>query len=376
VKDEFLATLSHELRTPLSAILGWVHVLRRKLSPDPSLQKGVDVIERSARVQTQLIEDLLDMSRITSGKLVLDPRPLAPADLVEAAVDSIRPGAAAAGVAIEVVLEDAVPLVVADQARLQQVVWNLLTNAVKFSPRGGTVTVRLGAEDGCARIAVRDTGIGIKPEFLPHVFDRFRQADGSTTRRFGGLGLGLAIVRNLVELHGGTITAESEGEGRGACFTVRLPPQAPAGGAQGDMAPGAAAGSIDLSGMKVLVVDDEPDVLELLTRVLNDANALVLSAPNAEAALRMLQQERPHLLVSDIGMPDTDGYELVDRLRRLGPEQGGAVPAIALTAFARPEDRQRALGAGFALHLTKPIEPAALLASIARLARLPEADGF
>ena len=375
VKDEFLATLSHELRTPLSAILGWVHVLRRRIGDDPALQKGVDVIERSARVQTQLIEDLLDMSRITSGKLVLDVGPLLPADLVAAAVDSVRPTAGAAGVDLRWEAEGDLPVVNGDAARLQQVVWNLLTNAVKFSPRGGTVTVRVANEDGWARISVQDSGVGISPAFLPHVFERFRQADGSTTRRFGGLGLGLAIVRNIVELHGGTIAAASEGEGRGACFTVRLPPQPLTGLVAGQVAP-AVHGAVDFAGAKVLVVDDEPDVLDLLTRVLHDANASVIAAPNADAALRLLRRERPAVLVSDIGMPETDGYELVRRVRTLGQEEGGRIPAIALTAFARPEDRQRAVDSGFSLHLSKPIEPATLLANVARLLRTAEPDGF
>lgn len=367
LKDEFLATLSHELRTPLSAILGWVHVLRRKLGDDATLQKGVDVIERSTRVQTQLIEDLLDMSRITSGKLRLDARPLAPVEVVEAALDTVRPAAAAAGVRIEVIAEGFVPTVEGDAGRLQQVVWNLLTNAVKFSPRGGVVTVRLAGEDGWARIEVSDSGVGIKPDFLPHVFDRFRQADGSTTRRFGGLGLGLAIVRHLAELHGGTVSAASAGEGLGARFTLRLPAQGEAVAA-GAPEPLPHTADLDLAGVQVLVVDDEPDVLDLLTRVLNEANADVLAAPSADAALRLFEQHRPAVLVSDIGMPDTDGYELLRRLRRLAPEQGGATPAIALTAFARQEDRARALESGFTLHLTKPVEPAHLLASIARLA--------
>lgn len=365
VKDEFLATLSHELRTPLSAILGWVHLLRRKGGADPALQKGIDVIERSARAQTQLIEDLLDMSRITSGKLALDLRPLAPLEFVEAAVETLRPGAAVAGVHIDVLADDEVPTVMADPTRLQQVVWNLLTNAVKFSPRGGTVSVRLRADAGWACIEVRDTGVGIKPEFLPHVFERFRQADGSTTRRFGGLGLGLAIVRNLVELHGGTIRAESAGEDRGACFTVCLPPQERAPGGESRRL---RAGATDLGGLKVLVVDDEPDVLELLTRVLHDANAQVLHASSTDGAWKILQEQKPGVLVSDIGMPDADGYELVRRLRALEPEQGGIIPAIALTAFARAEDRQRALQSGFSLHLAKPVEPASLLANIAWLA--------
>ena len=370
LKDEFLATLSHELRTPLSAILGWTHLLRKKAGTDPTITKGIEVIERSTRVQTQLIEDLLDMSRITSGKLRLEMEPMAPLTFVQAAIDSVRHAADAARVQVVLAMDDALPVVSGDSARLQQVVWNLLSNAIKFSPAGGDVVVRLGAEGDQVRLEVTDSGIGIAPEFLPFVFDRFRQADGSTTRKFGGLGLGLSIVRHLVDLHGGTVAARSGGGGKGASFVVTLP----AHGTSSAVSSGTAADGMrhleaDLRGIKVMVLDDEPDVLELLGRVLAEAGAEVISFNHAEHALRALAEEPPDILVSDIGMPEVDGYELMRRLRATRPASGVMVPAIALTAFARPEDRRRALEAGFAVYLSKPVEPHELLAEVARLAK-------
>ncbi|RCW76296.1 hybrid sensor histidine kinase/response regulator [Pseudorhodoferax soli] len=369
LKDEFLATLSHELRTPLSAILGWVHILRRR-HPDAAgdLAKGIAVIERNARAQSQLVDDLLDMSRIVSGKLQLDLQPVAPLGCIEAAIETVRPAAEAAGVRIETRLDPGLGMVSADAVRLQQVVWNLVANAVKFTPRGGVVTVQLAAEGEALRIVVQDTGIGIAPGFLPHIFDRFRQADGSITRRFGGLGLGLAIVRQLVELHGGSVQASSAGEGQGSCFAVRLPLQA-AGlvSALPAFAPLPPA-STELAGLCVLVVDDEADARELLQRMLADAGAQVLVVDSAEAVLQAIARERPQVLVSDIGMPLVDGYELLRRVRALGPAQGGDLPAIALTAFARAEDRVRALKAGFRAHVAKPVEPAELVATIASAA--------
>ncbi|RYF41957.1 MAG: response regulator, partial [Comamonadaceae bacterium] len=354
IKDEFLATLSHELRTPLGAILGWAHILRRKLpAGETDLHKGVDVIERSTRVQTQLIEDLLDMSRITSGKLRLDVQPVSPIGFVEAAVDTIRPAADAAQVRIEAMLDPAAGPVSGDPGRLQQVVWNLLANAVKFTPRGGTVRVLLQGDEAQVEISISDTGVGIQPEVLPHVFDRFRQGDGSITRRFGGLGLGLSIVKHLVELHGGSVQASSAGQGQGATFAVRLPVHAAHGSDHQAVHPAAGPASriafnpSELQGVKVLVVDDEADSRELLRRVLEDSGATVVEADGAEAALRVARDQRCDVLVSDIGMPDVDGYELLRRIRQLGAEGGGALPAIALTAFARSEDRIRALRAGF-----------------------------
>ena len=366
LKDEFLAALSHELRTPLNAIVGWLHVLRRTAGDQATLQRGLDVIHRSARAQTQLIEDLLDMSRITSGKLQLDREVLLLADVVEAGVDAVRPAAEAAGVALEVQVAAPATLVRGDARRLQQVAWNLLSNAVKFTPAGGRVNVDLAREGDRILLRVRDTGIGIPAHFLPHVFDRFRQADGSTTRRFGGLGLGLSIVRQLVDLHGGGIRVDSDGEGRGACFTVQLPAATPDLPATAPMVePSMTEGG--LRQQRVLVVDDDPVVLDLLVRLLSEAGAQVRVAEDAVAALRLIEAEAPALLISDIGMPGMDGFELIRRVRALSPAQGGCIPAIALTAFARHEDRTRALASGFAAHLSKPVEPSQLLALASQL---------
>ena len=368
LKDEFLATLSHELRTPLSAILGWAHILRRKLGPgQEELRHGVDVIDRSTRVQVQLIEDLLDMSRINAGKMNVDRRPVAPVSFVEAALDVMRPSAEAAGVRIKAALEGT-EMVLGDAARLQQVVWNLLANAVKFTPRGGTVSVHLFQQDESAVVRVSDDGVGIAPDMLPHVFERFRQADGSIKRRFGGLGLGLSIVRHLVQLHQGTVQAESRGEGQGTTFTVVLPtlqspadmPYPPAGPAAADSA---------LAGISVLVVDDEADARDLLRRVLEESAATVVLAAGAEEALAALQRGVPQVLLSDIGMPVVDGFELIRRVRRLAPDAGGRVLAVALTAFARPEDRQRALEAGFDEHMSKPLEPQRVVQRLAEMVR-------
>jgi PAS domain S-box-containing protein len=372
MKDEFLATLSHELRTPLSAILGWSQILRRKVKCDADLNKGLDTIERNARVQAQLIEDLLDMSRITSGKVRLDVHVLAPVAMIEAALETVRPAADAKGIRLEASLDPATGPISGDPNRLQQVVWNLLSNAIKFTRSGGTVSIRLAQRETQVEISVADTGAGIKPEFLAHVFDRFRQADGSITRRYGGLGLGLSIVKSLVELHGGTVHATSAGEGQGATFAVQLPRLA-AGPAACAAAPAAAAAALgaaaafrplDLSGLTVLVVDDEADARELVSRVLLDCKARVLAAASAGEALLLLERERPQVLVSDIGMPELDGYELLKRVRALG----ATLPAIALTAFARAEDRTRAMQAGFAVHLAKPVEPSELVATVARVA--------
>lgn len=368
LKDEFLATLSHELRTPLSAILGWVHILRRR-HPQAAgdLAKGLDVIERNARAQGQLVDDLLDMSRITSGTLRLDLQPVACQACIEAAVETVRPAADAGGVTIRTELDPAA-VVAGDAMRLQQVVWNLVSNAVKFTPRGGCVTVRLAGVGHEVEISVADDGIGIAPDFLPHIFDRFRQADGSSSRRFGGLGLGLAIVKQLVELHGGRVRAASPGAGQGACFTVRLPAQARAPmPALPDFRPPAPA-STELAGLCVLVVDDEADAREMLERLLRDCGAEVLLADGAEAALACVAAERPDVLVSDIGMPGVDGYQLLQRVRALGAARGGALPAVALTAFARAEDRVRALRAGYRAHVAKPVEPAEIVATIASVA--------
>jgi signal transduction histidine kinase/CheY-like chemotaxis protein len=373
MKDEFLATLSHELRTPLSAILGWSQVLRLRTMGEAELRQGLETIERNARVQTQLIEDLLDMSRITSGKLLLDIQQVAPARFIEAAAETVRPAAEAKGIRVEMLLDRGAATISGDPGRLQQIVWNLLSNAIKFTPRSGKVKVVLKRVDSHIAISVADTGIGIRAEFIPHVFDRFRQADASTTRTFGGLGLGLSIVKRLVELHGGTVRVKSEGEGRGTTFTVLLPLSAVPAKADGQdraHAKGTTALAFDfhradLSGIKVLVVDDEPDARDLIKRVLAECDAHVLAACSADEALMLVEAENPNVLVSDIGMPDVDGYELLRRVRALGPTRGGNVPAIALTAFARSEDRTRALHAGFLVHVSKPVEPSELVATVA-----------
>jgi PAS domain S-box-containing protein len=373
MKDEFLATLSHELRTPLSAILGWSQVLRRRKVEEAELHQALDIIERNARVQTQLIEDLLDMSRITSGKVRLDIQPLQPISFVEAALETVRPAADAKGIRVEKILDPAAGPISGDPSRLQQVVWNLLSNAIKFTPKDGKVQVVLQRVNSHIEISVADTGIGIKGGFLPHVFERFRQADASTTRKHGGLGLGLSIVKHLVELHGGTVGAHSMGEGRGTTFTVHLPLTAVQRSADGERRhhPRTAKDApqdyrlANLAGVKVLVVDDEPDARDLLSRVLTDCGAEVLTAASAREALELVQKERPHLLVSDVGMPDVDGYELLRQVRALGEAQGGKLPAIALTAFARSEDRTRALRAGFLVHVSKPVEPSELVATVA-----------
>ncbi len=372
MKDEFLATLSHELRTPLSAILGWAHVLRRSHPSAADVDKGLDAIERNARVQTQLIEDLLDMSRITSGKVRLDIQLIEPISFVEAAVETVRPAAEAKGIRIEKLLDPQAGPISGDPSRLQQIVWNLLSNAIKFTPKDGKVQVLLQRVNSHIEIGVADTGVGIKPEFLAHVFERFRQSDASTTRNFGGLGLGLSIVRSLVELHGGTVRADSAGEDRGATFTVCLPLSVMrrSGFDELRLHPKAAPTvsltfAVDLSDVKVLVVDDDDDARALIERVLEDCRAEVTTADGADEALRVFQQNKPDLLVCDIGMPNVDGYELLRRIRALAGGGGARTPAIALTAFARSEDRTRALRAGFRVHVSKPVEPAELIATVA-----------
>jgi len=372
LKDEFLANLSHELRTPLNAILGWAQLLRSGNRNEAELGKGLDTIERNARAQTQLVDDLLDMSRILSGKVRLDVQTVEPVAFIEAALDTVRPAATAKGIRVESLLDSTAGPIAGDPNRLQQVMWNLLSNAIKFTARGGKVQVLLERVNSHLEISVADTGNGIKPEFLPFVFDRFRQADASTTRRYGGLGLGLSIVKHLIELHGGTVRANSPGEGQGATFTVQLPVivvhRSPHGEPrQHPTSPPSATDftAVDLSGMRVLVVDDEPDARELIRSVLVDCDAEVITASSADEALLLIPQQKPHVLVSDIGMPDVDGYELLRRVREHEREWGGRLPAIALTAFARSEDRTRALRAGFLVHIAKPVDPSELVATIA-----------
>jgi signal transduction histidine kinase/ActR/RegA family two-component response regulator len=373
MKDEFLATLSHELRTPLNAVLGWADMLQRGLCDEATVQRGLEVIARNARAQAMLIDDLLDMSRIISGKVRLDVQEVAPAAVVDAAVETVRPAALAKGVVLETRLDPQAGPVAGDPGRLQQVMWNLLSNAVKFTPGGGQVRVTLEQVGSEVVVQVIDSGIGIPASFLPHVFDRFRQADASSTRRHGGLGLGLSIARQLVELHGGAIAVESAGEGQGTTFTVRFPlgqvMQAAVGDAgAGKLGPGAvdpAMAAHDLSGITVLVVDDMADTLELTARMLTARGANPLVAGGAEHALSLLQAARVDVVVSDIAMPGIDGYELVRRMRA----QGLCVPVVALTAFTREEDRQRALREGFGAYVRKPLEPAALAAAIAQVLR-------
>jgi signal transduction histidine kinase/ActR/RegA family two-component response regulator len=379
MKDEFLATLSHELRTPLNAILGWAQVLRAEAGDlDVEIREGINVIERNARVQARLIEDLLDMSRIISGKVRLDVQRVDLATVIEAAVQSAQPAADAKGIRIQQAVDPIAGPVKGDPARLQQVVWNLLSNAIKFTPKGGRVQVFLERVNSHLEIVVSDTGEGIRPEFLPHVFDRFRQADASTTRRHGGLGLGLSIVKQLVELHGGSVRAKSPGEGGGSTFVVMLPllvvhdagaepdprvhPRGPWSGPRVDL-----PSVHSLEGLKVLVVDDEPDARDLVRRLLERSGVNVVTAESAAEAAAAVRAGDLHLMVSDIGMPDRDGYDLIREVRQLPPERGGRLPAIALTAFARSEDRTRAMLAGFQLHLSKPIEPSELIAAVATL---------
>jgi len=373
MKDEFLATLSHELRTPLSAILGWAQVLRRGSRDQNDLQKGLQTIERNARAQAQLIEDLLDMSRITSGKVLLDMQSVAPASFVDAAVETVRPAADAKNIRIEKHYAADPGLVAGDPARLQQIVWNLLSNAIKFTPRDGLVGIELARNEASVAITVRDNGVGIRPEFITHVFERFRQGDASMTRRHGGLGLGLAIVKHLVEQHGGTVRVDSAGEGKGASFTIELPlaKQQPAAAARARAAmilPTPATPEmtvLDLSGVNVLVVDDDRDARELIKRILSDCGAGVRIAASAREAFAQFKEQVPNLLISDLGMPEVDGFELLDWVRHLTREEGGHVPAIALTAFARSEDRLSALEAGFSAHISKPVEPSELIATVA-----------
>ena len=371
IKDEFLANLSHELRTPLTAILGWSQVLRRRAAGEPELRAGLEAIERNARAQAQLIEDLLDMNRIASGKVHLELRPVAPAAFIESAIETVRPMAEAKGIRLEKRLDAAAGAVSGDPGRLQQVVWNLLSNAIKFTPRGGRVDVVLERSGGVVEISVADTGAGIKPEHFESIFARFRQAETTLAREHGGLGLGLAIVKQLVQLHGGTVNVSSAGAGLGATFVVRLPVIA-AGQGIDPVAPAArtplAFKWSDLSGVKVLIVDDQADARELVKRVLSECNAEVVVADSAEEALLLVDREQPNVLVSDIGMPGVDGYELLRRIRAFEHPRGRRITAIALTAFARSEDRTHALRAGFLAHVSKPVEPAELVATVASVA--------
>ena len=384
LKDEFLATLSHELRTPLNAIVGWIQLLRSGTLDTAGTQRAIETIERNTKAQIQLIEDVLEVSRIITGKVRLSLRPVDLAAVVRSAVETVQPGAEAKGVQLQWLAGVDAATVSGDPDRLQQVVWNLLTNAIKFTPRGGWVRVALESAGSSLRIVVEDSGQGIGSDFLPYVFDRFRQADASTTRVHGGLGLGLAIVRHIVELHGGTVRAESQGTGQGATFIVNLPvagmldatsmpPPAPVRSeASAFLAASPVRRDIRLDGLRVLVVEDHLDTLDIMITVLRDHGAEVVTARSVEEARAVLAQTRPDVLVSDIGLPGEDGYGLIVSIRKLPAEHGGRIPAAALTAYASQADRNRALQSGFQAHLAKPVDPLELVALVARLGGLSD----
>jgi signal transduction histidine kinase len=374
MKDEFLATLSHELRTPLNAILGWSHLLTSGRADQAMVARAITIIRNNAAAQSQLIEDILDVSRIIGGKLRLNVGRVQLREVIEAALDTVTPAAAAKMIAIEREIEEIDPLS-GDRDRLQQVVWNLLSNAVKFTPREGRVFVRLMRRDDDVLLSVQDSGIGIAPDFLPYVFDRFSQADGSATRRHGGLGLGMAIVRHLAELHGGTVRADSAGENQGTTFTVTLPLRAnvavadewvPAGSAGSEPAPCDELPQLD--DVSVLVVDDNADSRNLLRELLSEHGAATVTAGSTDEAIQLFRRLRPDVLVSDIAMPGEDGYDLIRRVRNLAEHEGGRTPAVALTAYVRGEDRTAAFAAGYDRHIRKPVDVAELVTAVAQLA--------
>jgi signal transduction histidine kinase/ActR/RegA family two-component response regulator len=374
LKDEFLATLSHELRTPLNAIIGWAHLLRGGQLDTAGTARALETIDRNAKIQAQLISDVLDVSRIIRGKLQLEIRMIPLTAVIEAALEALRPAADAKGVRIHSAFDPDAGLVSGDPNRLQQVFWNLLSNAIRFSPRGGRVQVALARSDSHVEVRVVDEGAGIAADFLPHVFERFRQADASTTRKHSGLGLGLAIVRHIVELHGGVVEAHSEGEGQGATFVVKLPLAAGAAEAprKADR-PRATTGDEmiqgpSLAGVRVLVVDDERDSRDLIATVLERQGARVVAVGSGAEALAAIGREVPDVLVSDIEMPEQSGYDLLRRVRELPADQGGRLPAAALTAYASAQDRMKALLSGFQLHVAKPVPPGELVAVVASLA--------
>jgi PAS domain S-box-containing protein len=375
VKDEFVAMVSHELRTPLNAILGWTQLMMRGSTDPATLARGLEVVARNTRLQAQLISDLLDISRIVAGKLQLEMHTVDLHALATEAIETVRQEADAKGIALETSLEPDAGAVAGDPARLQQVIWNLLSNAIKFTPSGGGIQVRLRRVGDQAQIVVQDTGVGIRADVLPYVFDRFHQADRAITRRFGGLGLGLSIVKHLVELHGGAVRADSAGEGQGATFTITLPAGVaahPLAGAPEHQAPDA-YDLVSLAGIRILVVEDEPDTREFLTRLLEGQGATVTGAASAAEALARVEAEVPDIFISDIGLPGVDGYDLIQRIRQMQARGTSAVPAIALTAYARAEDRARALRAGYQAHVAKPVEPAEIIACIGSFAGLIQA---
>jgi signal transduction histidine kinase/ActR/RegA family two-component response regulator len=374
-KDEFMAILSHELRTPLNAVFGWARLLQAKhLKEEAQVDKAVEAIVRNADAQVRLIDDLLDLSRVSSGKMQLAAEPVRLVDVRQGALDAIRPLADEKGVRITVIADDqSADTILGDAARLQQAILNLLTNAVKFTDSGGEVLLRQHFVDGQVEIAVSDTGHGIAPDMLPHVFDRFRQGDSSSTRSHRGLGLGLALVKELVALHGGTVTADSMGVGLGATFTIRLPRSAApvAVAVSGSLDDSALRSIVRLDGLRIVVTDDDPDALTLTATILSAAGADVRPSPSAAQAIELVQQCKPHVLLSDLEMPGEDGYALIAKVRTLPPSDGGLTPAIALSAYGRPQDRDRALTAGFSMHVPKPVDPGELTAIVADLALSP-----
>ncbi len=372
-KDEFLATVSHELRTPLNAILGWTVTLRRR-KLEPEVDRGLAVVERNARAQAKLIEEVLDVSRVISGKLALSLGPTNVAEALAAAVETVTPAAEAKEITVTMEIVDPALTIKADPDRLQQVVWNLLANAVKFTPKGGHARVEARREGSDVLISVTDDGEGIGSDVLPLVFEPFHQGDASTTRRHGGLGLGLAIVKQLVTAHGGTVRAESAGPNKGATFTIRLPARAAVPAVErasrahaAPLPPEQKDGAPRLEGLRLVVVDDEPDALDLVSEVLRAQGAEVHAASSAREAIAMVTGTRPDVVVSDIGMPETDGFTLIRQIRALSPNRGGGTPALALTAYARPEDADRAVAAGFQVHMAKPVEPSELVMVVAKL---------
>jgi len=383
LKDEFLATISHELRNPLNAILGWSHMLRAGKLTEANAERAIETIHRNAKSQNQLIADLLDVSRIISGKLRLDVRPVDLFGVINAAIDSIRPAAEAKGIGLQLRFDPEIGSISGDADRLQQIVWNLLTNAIKFTPKDGVIEIKAERMKSHVEITISDSGAGISKEFLPFVFDRFRQADATTTRLHGGLGLGLSIVRQLVELHGGSVRVTSEGEGKGATFTITLPfVSAASSHAEPVSAKPAQSSEVvsfdsmpSLNDITVLVVDDEKDTRELMCEVLTGCGAKVIMCRSAAEAFLAMEECQPDILVSDLGMPDEDGYALISKIRALPAERGGQIPAAALTAYARNEDRMRVLESGFQGYLSKPVETSELIMMVAGLAgRVSQSD--
>jgi signal transduction histidine kinase/ActR/RegA family two-component response regulator len=376
IKDEFLANLSHEIRTPLNAILGWSQLLKPGTTSQADLVEGLEVITRNARTQARLIDDLLDMSRIISGKMRLEVQRVDLTAVIDAAIESVTPAAEAKGMKLQKVIDPVAGPVSGDPNRLQQVVWNLLMNAIKFTPKGGSVQVVVERVSSHVELSVSDTGKGIAVEFLPHVFERFSQAENSARRGYAGLGLGLAIVKSLAELHGGSVRVKSGGEGKGTTFIVSLPISVVhtlditdnrRHTRLNDLDP--LLHTPDLKGVKVMVVEDEADAIGLVKRMMEDFGATVTTCSSGAECLECIPRQRPDVLIMDIGMPDMDGYTLIGKIRALSPEQGGRTPAVALTAFARSEDRRQAMLAGFDVHVAKPVEPSELVAVISRLAR-------